>query len=49
MLFIFKQNKNLHFPQLTTIVESVDRGDLNKFKKTKQLSFGYRNKLVSFY
>ena len=32
MLFIFKQNKNPHFPQLTTVVDLVDRGDLNKFK-----------------
>ena len=27
-MFIFKQNKNLHFPQLTTLVDLVDRGDL---------------------
>lgn len=28
MLFIFKQNKNLHYAQLSTVVELVDRGDL---------------------
>nr|DAS39306.1 MAG TPA: hypothetical protein [Caudoviricetes sp.] len=28
MVLIFKQNKNLHFPQLTTVVDLVDRGDL---------------------
>lgn len=48
MLFIFKQNKNLHFPQLTTLVDLVDRGDLNNFK-TKLLSFGNRKLLFSFY
>ena len=27
-MFIFKQNKNLHYTQLSTVVELVDRGDL---------------------
>nr|DAT32958.1 MAG TPA: hypothetical protein [Caudoviricetes sp.] len=41
-MFIFKQNKNLHFPQLTTLVDLVDRGDLNNLK-LNFLSFGNRN------
>lgn len=42
MLFIFKQNKNLHYAQLSTVVELVDRGDLNNLK-LNFLSFGNRN------